>query len=211
VNLSSGVAASTRHGTPDHTLDHTLDDRLARSADVGLSDLEPVTNRRLLLSPLWLIVALVTFVAGGTASAAANSGPETRVRANSTVIETSVGHPSSERPASVGCLRQVQPESVVGACVATEAVVIGEDMRGRVIPAASGLGAGYYDPPTAPSSEWMENNRRWINDRMDEGCVFYDCGPAPGRSNYPSATSEFYQMELNEIAKRGYPVKKVPC
>lgn len=94
---------------------------------------------------------------------------------------------------------------------ATEAVVIGEDMRGRVIPAASGLGAGYYDPPAAPRSEWMENNRRWINDRMDEGCVFYDCGPAPGRSNYPSATSEFYQMELNEIAKRGYPVKKVPC
>jgi hypothetical protein len=40
---------------------------------------------------------------------------------------------------------------------------------------------------------------------MDEGCTIYDCGPAPGRANYPNPTSEYYQMELNEIDKRGYP------
>jgi hypothetical protein len=40
---------------------------------------------------------------------------------------------------------------------------------------------------------------------MDEGCTIYDCGPVPGRANYPNPTSEYYQMELNEIAKRGYP------
>jgi RHS repeat-associated protein len=86
-----------------------------------------------------------------------------------------------------------------------KAIVIGEDMQGRVIPTAERLGADYYDPPEAPPSEWMENNRQWINDRMDEGCTIYDCGPAPGRANYPNPTSEYYQMELNEIAKRGYP------
>jgi hypothetical protein len=67
------------------------------------------------------------------------------------------------------------------------------------------LGADYYDPPEAPPSEWMKNNRQWINDRLDEGRTVYDCGPAPGRANYPDPTSEYYQMELNEIAKEGYP------
>ena len=77
-------------------------------------------------------------------------------------------------------------------------------MEGRVIPKAREMGADVYDPPTAPESEWMENNRKWINDRMDEGCTIYDCGAAPGRANYPNPTSPDYQMELDEIAKRGY-------
>ena len=85
------------------------------------------------------------------------------------------------------------------------AIVIGEDMEGRVIPTAERLGADYYNPLDAPPSEWMENNRQWINDRMDEGCTIYDCGAAPGRVNYPDPTSPYYQMELDEIAKRGYP------
>jgi hypothetical protein len=89
------------------------------------------------------------------------------------------------------------------------AIVIGEDMEGRVIPKANELGADYYDPPAAPRDQWMENNRKWINDRMDEGCTIYDCGPAPGRANYPSPTSPYYQMELDEIAKRSYPVIRV--
>jgi hypothetical protein len=87
-----------------------------------------VNTRRLLLVPLWFIVSLATFLGLGTSSAAASSGPETRVRANSTVVETGVAANSSERPGSVGCLRPPQPESVVGACVATEA----ERLAGRV-------------------------------------------------------------------------------
>jgi len=85
------------------------------------------------------------------------------------------------------------------------AIVIGEDMEGRVIPKSRELGADVYDPSAAPESEWMENNRKWINDRMDDGCTIYDCGAAPGRANYPNPTSPYYQMELDEIAKRGYP------
>jgi hypothetical protein len=90
-----------------------------------------VNGRRLLLSPLWLIVALVTFVAGGASSAAAAGGPETRVSAIPTPAGTSVAANSSERPASVGCLRPAQPAMVVGSCVATKALPAGSP--GRVV------------------------------------------------------------------------------
>jgi hypothetical protein len=82
-------------------------------------------------------------------------------------------------------------------------------MEGRVIPTADRLGADYYNPPDAPPSEWMENNRQWINDRMDEGCTNLRLRAAPGRVNYPDPTSPYYQMELDEIAKRGYPTTPV--
>ena len=104
------TAPSTTHPRAIGRVEH------GRAARLG-----PVTNRRLLLSPLWFIVALVTLVGPGTSSAAASSAAETRVRAIDTPTEISVGQQSSERPASVGCLRPDQPESVVGACVATEA------------------------------------------------------------------------------------------
>lgn len=50
----------------------------------------------------------------------------------------------------------------------------------------------------------MAHNRQWINERMDEGCTIIDCGPAPGRRNFPRPTSPYYQMELDEIARRNY-------
>lgn len=90
-----------------------------------------------------------------------------------------------------------------------KAIVLGEDMEGRVIPTAKRLGADYYKPPKAPPEQWMDNNRRWINERMDEGCTIFDCGAAPGRANYPEPTSPYYKMEQEEIAKRGYPTHRV--
>ena len=87
-------------------------------------------------------------------------------------------------------------------------IVIGEDMAGRVIPEAKRLGADYYDPPNLPPDQWMDANRKWINDRMDEGCTIINCGPAPGRANYPDPTSPYYQMELDEIARRNYPTTR---
>jgi hypothetical protein len=96
------------------------------------------------------------------------------------------------------------------AAKAEKKVVIGEDMEGRVIPQAKRLGAEHYDPPDLPRSQWMEHNRQWIRDRMDEGCTIIDCGSAPGRAKYPKPTSPYYEMELREIAKRKYPLQRSP-
>lgn len=78
-------------------------------------------------------------------------------------------------------------------------------MVSRVIPYAEGIGASFYNPPPAPESMWMENNRIWINRQMDMNKQIIDIGPEPGRANYPGPTSPYYQMELNEISHRSYP------
>ncbi len=90
-------------------------------------------------------------------------------------------------------------------------VAIGEDMNGRVIPRAREEGAEYYDPPYLPPSERMAHNGAWINQKMDEGCTIIDCGPAPGRDKFPEVTSPYYQMELDEIARRDYPYYHGPA
>ena len=90
------------------------------------------------------------------------------------------------------------------ATVGERAVVIGEDMTNRVEPFAQKIGARTYKAdPTAPREMWMENNRLWIRKQVEDGCTVYDCGPAPGRSNFPEPTSPYYKMELGELT--GYP------
>lgn len=77
---------------------------------------------RLVLSPLWLLVALLTTLALNTSPAAASGGPETRVRAIPTTTTAAVGKHSHETPGSVGCLRPSQPGLASGSCVATNTV-----------------------------------------------------------------------------------------
>ena len=122
------AAASTRPDTHDHTLDRTprhsldgvADDPNGRPGRRRAARLPAVSNRRrLLLSPLWLLIALATMLGLNASSAAAGGGLETRVRAFEHVTIGSVGQQSSERPASVGCLRPSQPAIVSGSCVAT--------------------------------------------------------------------------------------------
>jgi hypothetical protein len=79
-----------------------------------------VNPRRLLLSPLWFLVALLSIIGLDASSAAAAGGPETRVRAIEHATADSVAAISSERPASVGCLRPSNAAMAVGACVATD-------------------------------------------------------------------------------------------
>jgi hypothetical protein len=96
--------------------------------------------------------------------------------------------------------------SDVAANSGRRSVAIGEDMTNRVEPFAKNIGADTYKAdPTAPREMWMKNNRDWIRKQMDDGCTIYDCGPAPGRSNFPNPTSPYYQMELDEIGLRNYP------
>jgi hypothetical protein len=99
-----------------------------------------------------------------------------------------------------------------GACFAAEGVateeapiVIGENMEGRVIPHAEDIGAEYYKPtPGAPPSEWMANNRAWIQEQMARGRQIIDIGPDPTRAAYPLETSPYYAMEHGEIFGSGY-------
>lgn len=78
-------------------------------------------HRRLLLSPLLLLVALITVLTAGTMSASATHESETRVRAIPTTTDDAVGQHSSERPGHVGRLRPETAQLVSGSCVATKA------------------------------------------------------------------------------------------
>ena len=80
-----------------------------------------MNRRRLLLSPLLFLIALITVLTGGSSSASASIGSETRVRANPTATAASVAETSSERPGGVGCLQPETGDLMPGACVATEA------------------------------------------------------------------------------------------
>ena len=105
------------------------------------------------------------------------------------------------------CTAKVKKECTLGGDIG--AVVIGEDMAGRIRPYAESIRAGYYDPPPGPPYLWLNNNLEWINEVMDEGCRILDGGPAPGRENFPYPTSPYYFEERVQIGLRGYPTQPV--
>lgn len=85
-------------------------------------------------------------------------------------------------------------------------VAIGENMEERVQPYADRVGADTYQPdPSAPRETWEQNQRDWINKQMDDGREIHDVGPDPARPNYPGISSKWYQIERDEIERRGYP------
>ncbi len=94
-------------------------------------------SARLVLSPLLLLVALLTTLGVNESSAAANAGPETRVRAIPTAETIAVGHHSGETAGGVGCLR---PETTVLASatgVATNRLELGPASRANPWPAGN--------------------------------------------------------------------------
>ena len=109
-----------------------------------------MNTRRLLLSPLVLLIALAAMLGLNASSAAAGGRPETRVRAFEHITVDSVGQQSSERPASVGCVRPETADLASGSCVATEAGTdlvrydpewASRQMLGQNTPGSSGYGA----------------------------------------------------------------------
>ncbi len=89
-------------------------------------------------------------------------------------------------------------------------VVIGENMAGRVKPAAAALGADVFLPPEGLSGVQLKAyNRYWINEQMNQCRGIIDAGPDPGpfrlRPNYPEVSSDYFQIERDAIRERDYP------
>jgi hypothetical protein len=100
-------------------------------------------RRRLLLSPLWLLIALTAVLGLNATSAAAGSAAETRVRAFEHVTVDAVGQQSSERPASVGCVRPETADLASGSCVAADDVPLHSSNfvvhpNGEIVPVPTG-------------------------------------------------------------------------
>jgi uncharacterized protein RhaS with RHS repeats len=87
--------------------------------------------------------------------------------------------------------------------VTKKPVVIGENMKDSVIPAAKKRGADYYKPRKTKGDP-LKKNERWIDDKMREGRKIIDIGPDPRRSK----RSPFYEAEKRRIERRNYPVTK---
>ena len=121
-------------------------------------------RRRLLLSPLWFIVALVSTLGLNASSAAAGSATETRVRALEHVTVNSVGQQSSERPASVGCVRPETADLASGSCVATN-TANGGAATVRVGQAGEAAVRGAYD--IGPKATAVVNGRARIFDGLN--------------------------------------------
>jgi len=87
--------------------------------------------------------------------------------------------------------------------VSKRTVVIGENMKNRVIPTAKQEGADLYKPRQTKGDP-LKKNERWIDDKMRKGYDIIDIGPDPKRSK----RSPFYEAEKKRIEKRNYPIRK---
>lgn len=91
-----------------------------------------------------------------------------------------------------------------GGGASAKAVVIGENMRHRVIPYAKTIGADYYKPSRGtPPGNWLYNNRKWLERQMRNGVHIIDIGPDPRRRAL-GHISPYYEMEQASIRRRGY-------
>lgn len=62
------------------------------------------------------------------------------------------------------------------------AIVIGENMAGRVIPFAEKAGASWYKAQSwANPANWMKNNTAWLQKQMKAGRTIIDIGPDAAR------------------------------
>ncbi len=140
--LHHPTPSTTPHATPCSTHSTMSSaDLNGRPVDFRAARLPAVSNhRRPLLSPLWFLVALAAMLGLNASSAAAGGGLETRVRAFEHVAVYAVGQPSSERPASVGCVRPETAGMAVGSCVATNTVGALEEASTAAFRAADNIG-----------------------------------------------------------------------
>jgi hypothetical protein len=77
------------------------------------------------------------------------------------------------------------------------AVVLGESMETRVLPAAERLGAGTYG-----GRALIEENVRWVEDQISKGKTVLDIGLDATRN--ASKRSPFYAAEVQTLLKHGF-------
>jgi RHS repeat-associated protein len=82
---------------------------------------------------------------------------------------------------------------------AGDAVVIGENMVGRVIPVAEEIGAKTYSPTSKIAQNWLGNNARWIASQIGKGNRIFDIGRDVNR-----AASKYYAKEVEVLAAKGF-------
>src|SRR5690242_2705607 len=87
-----------------------------------------------------------------------------------------------------------------------ETVVIGENMKDRVIPYAEKIGAKYYKAVGKRAENWMANNKRWIQRVIKAGKKVVDIGEDASRTK----RSDNYRMEKDELKRQNYPVTSDP-
>jgi len=86
--------------------------------------------------------------------------------------------------------------------------IIGEDMKGRVLPFAKkleskGLKVETFTPSKGLSmNQALEENAQWIRNLKKEGVAIADIGPSPARPMFPEPSSPFYRVERQEV--KGY-------
>jgi RHS repeat-associated protein len=81
-------------------------------------------------------------------------------------------------------------------------VVIGENMRDRVIPYAKEIGADWYKPRSNNPERWLGNNERWLKTKMAEGREIIDIGIDPLRTT----RSPYYEAEKHLIQSSNYHI-----
>ena len=85
------------------------------------------------------------------------------------------------------------------------AIVIGENMKERVIPYAKKIGADWYRARGKNPLNWMRNNREALRTWMAKGKKIIDTGPDLIRRKI-RGPSPNYEMETRILRKRRYPV-----
>ena len=83
-------------------------------------------------------------------------------------------------------------------------IIIGETMD-RVKKKAKEIGASWYKSRSKNAKNWMNNNKRWIQNQMKKGKEIIDIGIDKTRN----IRSKYYKMEKNQIKKKKYPTAKL--
>jgi RHS repeat-associated protein len=117
-------------------------------------------------------------------------------------------------PCAKDCLNPINWLRIPGAKPARELakkaqkrpVVIGENMKDRIIPYAKEHDLDYYKPRSKNRDRWMENNKKWMREKIKEGREIIDRGTDPLRKD----RSPYYDAEKKIIKKRNYPTTPAP-